>query len=325
MPNLTEAEGSANSRLDLAGRRNRRPAKSDSLYQVILYGTSALFALICAVFLLSVVLPSVPAWRASGLSIIFGTKWDPASKTYGALPLIFGTVETTAIALCFAIPIGVGTAIAIVHLIPRRFRIPVSSVVEMLAAVPSVVYGMFGLVVLVPIFQEHVQPWLANLTGGHFPFNGNPEGLSILLAGCVLFVMIVPTIIALSRDVIAAVPSDQIEGALSMGASRWQMLSRVVLPGARSGIVGAVTLATARALGETIAVAMVIGSNPRFANSLFSPGATLASTIATQYQGSTTQDLQYLAALAVILMSITVSANWIARRYVRGSTLKGVA
>jgi len=137
--------------------------------------------------------------------------------------------------------------------------------------------------------------------------------------------MVLPTIVALSRDVIAVVPRDQIEGALSVGASKWQMLFRVVLPEARSGIVGACTLATARALGETIAVAMVIGQNPKLANSLFSPGATLASTIATQFQGSTAQDLTYLAALAAILMAITVTVNWLGRRIISHAGVQGAS
>jgi len=325
MPELTETDASASEHTDLTGARTRAPARSDSLYLIVLYGVSALFALLCVGFLFSVIAPSIPAWKASGLSIIFGTTWDPASQTYGAATLILGTIETTAIALFFAVPIGIGTALAIVHVLPQRIKIPVSSAVEILAAVPSVVYGMFGLVILSPIFQAHVEPWLASLTGGHWPFQANQEGLSILLAGVVLFVMVLPTIVALSRDVIAVVPRDQIEGALSVGASKWQMLFRVVLPEARSGIVGACTLATARALGETIAVAMVIGQNPKLANSLFSPGATLASTIAIQFQGSTAQDLTYLAALAAILMAITVTVNWIGRRIISHAGVQGAS
>jgi phosphate transport system permease protein len=290
---------------------------SDALYKGVLYGASGLFAMVCLLFLWGVISPSIPAWRESGLSLIFGRTWDPSTETYGAFTLILGTLETTAIALLFAVPIGIGTALAIVHLLPARVRIPVSSAVELLAAVPSVVYGMFGLVVLAPIFSAHVEPWLAKITGGRFPFGGTPEGVSVLLAGCVLFVMVLPTIVALSRDVISTVPRDQIEGALSVGASRWQMLYRVVLPWARTGITGAVTLATARALGETIAVAMVIGVNPKLANSLFAPGSTLAATIATQFQGSSTHQLSYLYALAVILMVMTISVNWFGRRFIK--------
>jgi len=323
MSETTDTAAPAATVKDPAGRPKRRPAGSDTLYKSVLYGASGLFALVCIGFIWGVVSPSIPAWKASGLSIIYGTTWDPSSGTFGAFPLILGTVETTAIALFLAIPIGIGTALTIVHLLPRRVKIPVSSAVELLAAVPSVVYGMFGLVILAPIFSGHVEPWLASLTGGHFPFSGTPEGISVLLAGVVLFVMVLPTIVALSRDVIDTVPHDQIEGALSVGASRWQMLYRVVLPGARTGIVGAVTLATARALGETIAVAMVIGGNPKLANSLFSPGSTLAATIATEFQGSTTQELAYLAALAVILMAITISVNSAGRRIIRRSSVKG--
>jgi len=164
-----------------------------------------------------------------------------------------------------------------------------------------------------------VEPDLADITNGHWPFNPPFEGVGVLLAGCVLFVMILPMIVALSRDAIAVVPNDQFEGALSIGATKWQVLSRVVLPAARTGIVGAVTLATARALGETVAVAMVIGLNPLFPHSLLSTASTLASTIALQFQDATPLQVAALGALAVILMAMTAIVNWIGRRLIQRS------
>jgi phosphate transport system permease protein len=207
-----------------------------------------------------------------------------------------------------------------VHVLPARLRIFASSLVELLAAVPSVVYGLWGLLVLAPWFEKSLQPDLADLTGGHFPFLPPFEGVSVLLAGCVLFIMILPMIVALSRDAIAVVPHDQFEGALSVGATRWQVLRKVVLPAARTGIVGAVTLATARALGETVAVALVIGLNPLFPHSLFSTASTLASTIAVQFQDATPLQVAALGALAVILMVLTAAVNWFGRRLIRRST-----
>lgn len=305
----------------LTGERTRFRVKSDFAHWGLLYGVAGLFAVICAVFLISVIGSSIPAWRHSGLSLIYGRTWDQGTDTFGALPLITGTLASTAIALVFAVPIGIGTALAIVHVLPQRARIFASSLVELLAAVPSVVYGLWGLLVIAPWFQGTVEPKLAAITGHHFPFQAPPEGVSLLLAGCILFIMILPMVVALSRDAIAVVPHEQYEGALSVGATKWQVLGKVVLPAARTGIVGAVTLATARALGETVAVAMVIGLNPLFPPSLFSTASTLASIIAVQFQDATSLQVAALGALAVILMALTAIVNWIGRRLIRHASV----
>jgi phosphate transport system permease protein len=306
----------------LAEKPKRFSAKPDSAYWIVLYGVTGLFALVLVAFLLSIIGSSIPAWRSSGLKLIFGTTWDPNNDVFGALPLIAGTVESTLIALFLAIPIGLGTALAIVHMIPRRFRVFFSSLVELLAAVPSVVYGLWGLLVVAPWFQVTVQPALEKATGNHWPFSGQEEGVSLLLAGFILFVMVLPLVVALSRDVIAVVPNDQVEGALSLGASQWQVLRKVVLPGARTGIIGAITLATARALGETVAVAMVIGGNPLFPHSTFSTAATLASTIALEFAEATPAQVAALGALAVILMAMTAFVNWVGRRMVQRAAIR---
>ena len=317
MPEVTTAPPSATAGELLTEERKRFSVKSDFAHWGLLYGVSGLFAVICAVFLISVIVSSIPAWRHSGLSIIYGRTWNQGTDSFGALPIIAGTLATTAIALVFAIPIGLGTAIAIVHVLPARLRILASSLVELLAAVPSVVYGLWGLLVLAPWFQATVEPSLAKITGSHFPFQAQPEGISLLLAGCVLFIMVLPMIVALSRDAIAIVPNDQFEGALSVGATKWQVLRKVVLPAARIGIVGAITLATARALGETVAVALVVGLNPLFPQSLFSTASTLASTIAVQFQDATPLQVAALGSLAVILMVLTAVVNWLGRRLIR--------
>jgi phosphate transport system permease protein len=301
----------------LTAEPKRFAVKSDFAHWGMLYGVSGLFAVICAVFLISIIVSSIPAWKHSGLSIIYGRTWNQGTDSFGALPIITGTVATTVIALIFAIPIGIGTAIAIVHVLPGKLRIFASSLIELLAAVPSVVYGLWGLLVLAPWFQVTVEPDLAKLTASHFPFQAQREGISLLLAGCVLFIMVLPMIVALSRDAIAIVPHDQFEGALSVGATKWQVLRKVVLPAARTGIVGAVTLATARALGETVAVALVIGLNPLFPQSVFSTASTLASTIAVQFQDATPLQVAALGSLAVILMFMTAIVNWIGRLLIR--------
>jgi phosphate transport system permease protein len=322
MAEVTDTATKATSSLDLAERRPHRPAQSDSAYWITLYGVSGVFAVICIGFLLSVVSSSMPAWEKYGSSILTGTVWNQSTGQVGALPLIAGTVETAAIALVLAIPIGIGTALSIVFVLHSRVRTIFSSLVEVLAAVPSVVYGLWGLLVLGPWFTTTVEPWLVSVFGGNFPFQDAPATESILLAGCVLFVMVLPLIVALTRDAITTVPNELVEGALSVGATRWQVLRKVVLPGARVGIVGAVTLATARALGETVAIALVIGLNPNFAHSLDSPAATLASIIATEFQDSTPLQVATLGALAVILMAMTFVVNLLGRQMIRRASVK---
>ncbi len=278
---------------------------------------ATLFSLVLLAFVYSIVHQSWPAWTHSGLSLITGTKWDPAASIYGALPLILDTVISTAVALLFAVPIGLGTALVLNFVLPRRLRTLTASLVELLAAIPSVVYGLWGLYVVIPWMTTTFEPWLANLTGGSWPFNGAILGAGIMLASVVLAIMILPTIVAISSDVIAALPRDLNEAALSLGASQSQVLRKIILPSARSGILGAISLGAGRALGETVAVLMVIGGNAQMPRSLFSVGATLASTIATEYAEASPQNLAALGALAVILMVLTAAVNAVARGLVR--------
>jgi phosphate transport system permease protein len=290
---------------------------SDRFYVWTLRGFATLFSAILLEFVYSIVHQSWPAWTHEGLTLLTGTTWNPANSVYGGLPLILDTLISTLVALLFAVPVGLGTALVLNFVLPRRLQTITASLVELLAAIPSVVYGLWGLYVLVPWMSTTVQPWLANLTGGAWPFNGDPLGAGIMLASTVLAVMILPTIVAISRDVIAALPKDLNEGALSLGASRSQVLRKVILPSAKSGILGAISLGAGRALGETIAVLMVIGGNAQMPRSLFSVGATLASTIATEYTEATPGNLAALGALAVILMVLTAAVNAFARRLVR--------
>ncbi|MDE3064606.1 MAG: phosphate ABC transporter permease subunit PstC [Acidobacteriota bacterium] len=297
--------------------RIRRSATSDRPFRYLLRAVAALFGVVIVLFVWSIVKTAWPAITTYGVNLVVGRTWIAGTGPYGALPLIIDTLSTTAIALIFAVPVGLATALALQFVIPRRLRGPAASLVELLAAVPSVVYGLWGIAVMVPWLITTLQPFLAHLTGGSWPFNGSQQGFSILLAGIVLAIMILPTIVAVSRDVIATVPADLMEGALSLGATRGQVLTRVVLPTARTGILGAIALATGRALGETIAVAMVIGSNAQIPHSLFSSGATLASTIAVEFGNAVGTEGGALAALALILMVITGAVNFGARALTR--------
>jgi len=292
----------------------RPPAVSDRVYRGGLYIIAGMFSILVAGLVVTLCFQAAPALHHFGLSFITGTTWDPVHAKYGALPFIIGTLETTAIAMVLAIPIGLGTALFLVHALRGRLRSVLSTAVELLAAVPSVVYGLWALLVVAPWVASVLEPALAKTTGGTGPFSGPPLGIGLLLAGLVLFVMVLPTMVAISRDVIAAVPAEQVEGALALGATRWQAMWRVVIPSARTGLLGAITLATGRALGETIAVTMVIGNSTTIAHSLFSPAATLASTIANQFTEATEPyHLSSLMALALILMVIAVVVNAAAR------------
>ena len=291
-------------------------AKSGSTYNYVLRGVALLFTAVLALFVWSVLHQSWPAWTKYGLHILTGNNWSPAENNFGALALILATLITAGVAILFAVPIGIGTALTLNFVVPRRLAAPLTTVVELLAAVPSVVYGLWGLNVIVPWMSTTVQPWLASLTNGGWPFSGNAIGLGISTASLVLAIMVLPTIVAISRDVIATVPRDLIEGALSLGATRSQVLTRVVLPNAKIGLLGAVSLGAGRAIGETVAVAMVIGSSPSMPHSFFSLGSTLASTIATQYIDSSPMHMAALGALATILMVMTASVNAFARALV---------
>ena len=291
--------------------------KSGRVYNYVLRGVAGLFGAVILLFVWSVIHQSLPAWQKYGLHIITGTNWSPSTYDFGGLALILATLITAGVALLFAVPIGIGTALTLNYVVPRRLATPLTSIVELLAAVPSVVYGLWGLNVIVPWMSGTVQPWLTNLTSGGWPFSGNAIGLGIGTASMVLSVMVLPTIVAISRDVIATVPNELVEGALSLGATRGQVMLKVVLPAAKTGLFGAVSLGAGRALGETVAVAMVIGSSPSMPHSLFSLGSTLASTIATQFIDSSPEHLAALGALAVILMCMTAGVNAIARVLVR--------
>jgi phosphate transport system permease protein len=287
---------------------------------------AGLFCAVCVALVVTLVIEARPAFAHFGFSFLTGTTWDPVHVHYGALPFIIGTLETTAIAMVLVVPIGLGTALFLVHVLPPRARAPLGTAVELLAAVPSVVYGLWALLVVAPWVRTIIEPALAHITGGNGPFSGAQLGVGLLLAGLVLFVMVLPTMTAISRDVILAVPAEQIEAAYALGATRWQVLRRVVLPSARVGLLGAGTLAMGRALGETIAVTMVIGNSTTIAHSLFAPAATLASIIANQFTEATEPfHLASLIALGVVLLGVSIVVNTAARLLVRSVGNRGTS
>ncbi len=298
-------------------RRARRGAAtfwSDRLFRVT--------AVVCASVLGFLVLFfGYELWQSSTLSIrTFGWRfwisqeWDPVRERYGALPFIWGTLVTSIAALLLAVPLSLGTAIFIAEVAPRWLRQPVSFVVELLAAIPSVVYGLWGVFVMVPWLREHVQVPIARRFGQIPLFEGPAFGVSMMSAILILAVMIIPYITAVSREVILAVPQSQREASYGLGATRWETIRRVVLRYARVGILGGIILGYGRAVGETMAVTMVIGNRPDITMSLLQPGYTMASVIANEFTEATSPlYLSALTELGLLLFIITLLINALAR------------
>lgn len=263
---------------------------------------------------------SLPSLRAFGWRFLTTSVWDPVAEKFGALPYLYGTLVSSALALLFALPLGLGSAIFLAELAPPRVSDVVSFIIELLAAIPSIVFGLWGVFVLAPMLRTSVEPWLIAHLGFIPLFQGFPFGLGMLNAGIVLAVMIIPTISSLSREVLRATPGTLREAALALGATRAEAIA-VVVDTARPGILGAVILGLGRALGETMAVTMVIGNTGRISASLLAPGATLASVIANEFTEATGK--LYLSALieiALVLFIMTVIVNAIATLLVRFAT-----
>jgi phosphate transport system permease protein len=258
-----------------------------------------------------------------GWSFLVTTTWDPVAGQFGALPFIYGTVVTSALALLMAIPLGVGAAIFLAELAPMRISNALTFLIELLAAVPSVIFGLLGIFVLVPALVS-IEPAIRSVLGWTPLFSGPFYGVSIVSAGVVLTVMIIPFIISISREVILAVPAEQRDGALALGATKWETTWNVVIPFAKKGIMGSIFLALARSLGETMAVTMVIGNEPKINQSLFAPGYSIAAVIANEF-AEATGDL-YLGALielGLVLFGLTIIINGLARVLVLTTTKKG--
>jgi len=261
-----------------------------------------------------------------GFSFFLGKTWDPVSGDFGALPFIYGTVVSSALALLIAVPLGVGAAIFLSELAPSRVSNITTFVIELLAAVPSVIYGLLGIFILVPVLRKQVMPFLKATLGFTPLFKGPIYGVSMLAGGVVLAIMIVPFIISVSREVLLAVPVEQREAALGLGATKWESTWQVVVPFARVGIMASIFLALARALGETMAVTMVIGNDPKINASLFAPAYSIAAVIANEFTEATGDlYLQSLIELGLVLFLLTILINGLARLVIIATTQKGAS
>src|SRR5579859_5104987 len=254
------------------------------------------------------------SWHAFGFKFFAGSDWDPVNEHFGALPFISGTLVSSLVALVIAVPLAIGVAVFTTEMCPKAMRGPLSFFVELLAAIPSVIYGLWAMFVLVPLLSGYVQPFLGRTLGWTGLFNGPPYGIGMLAAGIILAIMIIPIISSIAREVLLVVPQHQREGVLALGATRWEMIRVGVLRNARAGILGGIILGLGRALGETMAVTMVIGNRPDVGLSLFAPGYTMAAVIANEFTEAT-NDLHLSALIAVgfLLLLLTVLVNVVAR------------
>jgi len=286
----------------------------DSIAYTITLTASASIILITGLLAYNLWSGSALTRQRFGWNFIFTQTWDPVAGQFGALPFVYGTLVTSLLALLISVPTGLGAAIFLAELAPRRLSDALTFLIELLAAVPSVIYGLLGFFLVVPLLQSKVVPALQAALGFLPIFSGTFHGVSLFSAGLVLSIMIVPFIISVSREILLAVPNDQREAALALGATKWESTWKVVVPYALRGILGSVFLALARALGETMAVTMVIGNTPRVQASLLAPGYSIAAIIANEFAEATSDFyLQALVELGLVLFALTVVLNGLAR------------
>lgn len=293
---------------------NRTNALPDFLFKGITLIFALLIPVVFLLILIMLVNEAIPGFKSFGWQFLANSKWDPVADIYGAWPFIYGTLVSSFLALIIAVPVGLGCALYLSEISRNPWSNILGTLVDLLAAIPSVVYGLWGIFILGPFISEVVQPFLQQWLGFLPIFQGGFHGLSMLTAGFILAIMILPTITSISREVFHVVPKSLRESALAIGGNRFDTIKLAVLPVALSGVVGAIILGLGRAVGETMAVTMVIGNRPDVSVSLFSPGYTLSSVIANEFAEAVT-DLNYsvLFEMALILLALTVIINGLAR------------
>lgn len=286
----------------------------DQLFRRVTAAFGVLLIALLFAIALEMTSASAPSLFEFGLGFVTGRDWNPVQQVFGALPFIYGTLVSSLLALLIAVPISLGIAIYLSELAPSSVRSLLGPMVELLAAVPSVVYGLWGIFVLVPWLRNTVEPALSSTLGFLPFFQGPHQGYGLLAGGIILAIMILPTVSSVSREVLRAVPLSLREGALALGATRWEMVQVAVLPYARSGLIGATILGLGRALGETMAITMVIGNRADMSLSLFAPAYSMASVIANEFAEATDElHLAALAEIGLLLFCVTVLLNVVAR------------
>jgi len=297
--------------------RIRRFSVQDRLFLWVTFSFAALVLVALMAILVSLIREAWPAFRAFGLEFFYGTTWSPSDDVYGAVIAIYGTLVTSFIALLFALPISFGIAVFLTELCPIPLRRPIGTAVELLAGVPSIIYGFWGMFILAPLVQQYVQPGMMAL--GLPLFAGPPLGIGVFTAGLVLSLMVIPFIASVMRDVFETVPPVLKESAYGLGCTTWEVVRNIVLPYTRIGVIGGVMLGLGRALGETMAVTFVIGNANRLSGNLFAPGNSIASTLANEFaEADPALHIPALFALGLLLFVITfvvlAAARWLTSR-----------
>ena len=315
----TDALSQSSTKGDYVSREEQSRALSDRLVRQrwqdsVFRCTTLAFALVVLLILgaiiFSLLMGSIPIFEKYGLSFLTSSAWNPVTQEFGALNAIYGTVVTSLIALLIGVPVSFGIAIFLTELCPTLLKRPLGTAVELLAGIPSIIYGMWGLFVFAPVFGDYVQPFLTKFIGpipviGKL-FVGAPIGIGVLAAGIILAVMVIPFIASVMRDVFEVVPPVLKESAYGLGATTWEVVRRIVLPYTKAGVVGGIMLGLGRALGETMAVTFVIGNAPKIAASLFEPGSSIASTLANEFgEANNEQHISALISLGLVLFLIT--------------------
>jgi phosphate transport system permease protein len=296
-----------------------RLRKGDEIAFLVTFASALSIILITGLLVWHLWTDSVLSRHAFGWNFLKTSTWDPVQDQYGALPFIYGTVLTSLLSLVISVPIGIGAAIFLAEMAPRKISNVLTFLVELLAAVPSVIFGLLGIFVLIPILHDYIVPVLQKFFGFLPIFQGAFYGVSYFSASVVLSIMIVPFIVSISREVLLAVPQSQREAMMALGATKWDVTWRAVFPYARRGITGSIFLALARALGETMAVTMVIGNVPQIKASLLAPGYTIAAVIANEFtEASGDLYLHALIELALVLFAVTMIINALARLMMLG-------
>jgi phosphate transport system permease protein len=302
---------------------SRRLHAGDTAFRIFLTVAALAVLVTLGAILINLLTGGMQAFKAFGWDFLTSTEWNPVTDVYGALPAVTGTIVSSLIAIVLAWPVGFGIAFFLTETCPRSLRTPLGTAIELLAAIPSIVYGMWGFFVLAPIMAEHVQPWMtehfAELPGVGILFQAPPLGVGLLTAGLILAIMILPFIAASTRDVLLTTPPILKEGGYAMGATRWEVLVDIVLPAARASLFGAVFLGLGRALGETMAVTFVIGNATRMPDSIYAPASSIASVVANNFPeaevGSMT--LSVLLALGFLLFVVSFAVLALARILLR--------
>ena len=294
--------------------KDRDSRWADGIFRLLMLACAVAVLALVGLIIYELITKGSLAWHTFGWKFFVGRDWDPVNDQFGALPFVYGTIVSSILALIIAIPLAVGVAVFITEMCPRWLRGPLAFTTELLAAIPSVIYGLWAIFVMVPLLRQYAEPWLARTLGWTGLFEGAPYGIGMLAAGIILAIMIIPIISSITREVMTAVPQQQREAVLALGATRWEMIRMGVLRNARAGILGGIILGLGRALGETMAVTMVIGNRAEIARSLFAPGYTMASVIANEFSEAT-GDL-YLSSLVEIglaLFLVTIVVNVLAQ------------